>query len=97
MQGMLIITPAREVLRRMHHVEVNLALIVNKTVWTSSFSAQTFLSSEIAGHFIALDRNHQAQVIQRVDNAIHWMNCYLVDRAVCFANTYPPDSDLSVG
>ena len=29
---------------------------------------------------------------RRVDNAIHWINLYLVDRAVRFVNTYPLDS-----
>ena len=36
-------------------------------------------------------------VVQRVDNAIHRTNLYSVDSVVCFANTYPLDSDLSGG
>ena len=39
----------------------------------------------------------QAPVVQRVDNAIHRINRYPVDSVVCFANTYPLDSDLSGG
>ena len=31
------------------------------------------------------------------DNAIHCINHYPVDSLVCFANTYPMDSDLSTG
>ena len=31
------------------------------------------------------------------DNAIHRTNNYPADSAVCFVNTYPPDSELSVG
>ena len=38
-----------------------------------------------------------APVIRRSDDAIHWINLYLVDNAVRFAITYPLDSDLSVG
>ena len=41
--------------------------------------------------------NDQAPVVQRVDNAIHRINHYPVDSVVCFANTYPLDSDLSGG
>ena len=41
--------------------------------------------------------NYLASVVQRVDNAIHRINHYPVDSVVCFANTYPLDSDLSGG
>ena len=40
---------------------------------------------------------HLAPLIRRSDNAIHWINLYLVDNAIRFAITYPLDSDLSVG
>ena len=36
---------------------------------------------------------HLAPVVQMVDNAIHWINHYLLDNAVGFPNTYPLDSD----
>ena len=36
-----------------------------------------------------------APVVQRVDNAIHRINLYLLDGIDCFANTYLPHSDLS--
>ena len=39
--------------------------------------------------------NLQALVIQKVDNAIHWINLNPVDNAVGVNNTYPLDSDLS--
>ena len=39
----------------------------------------------------------QAPVVQKVDNAIHRINHYPLDRAIGFPNTYPWDSDLSVG
>ena len=47
--------------------------------------------------FIAVGNLHQAPVVQRLDNAIHWIKLYPVDNAIRFAITYPPDSDLSVG
>ena len=40
---------------------------------------------------------HQAPIVRRLDNAIHWIKLYPVDNAIRFAITYPPDSDLSVG
>ena len=39
----------------------------------------------------------QAPVVQKVDNAVQWINLYPVDSAVGFPNTYPLDSDLSGG
>ena len=36
-----------------------------------------------------------APVVQKVDNAIHWLTLYPVDKAIGFPNTYPLDSDLS--
>ena len=39
----------------------------------------------------------QAPAVRRVDNAIHQINLYLIDSAVCFVDTYPLDSDLSSG
>ena len=38
-----------------------------------------------------------APVVRKVDNAIHRINHYPVDSVVCFANTYPLDSDLFGG
>ena len=38
-----------------------------------------------------------APVVQRLDNAIHRINHYPADSVVCFAYTYPLDSDLSGG
>ena len=40
---------------------------------------------------------HLGPDFQRVDNAIHWINRYLVHTSVCPVNTYPLDDDLSVG
>ena len=41
--------------------------------------------------------NHQAQVVQTLDNAIHRINHYPVDSIIDFCNTYPLDSDLFGG
>ena len=38
---------------------------------------------------------HLGRVVQKVDNAILWINLYSVDKAIGFLNTYPLDSDLS--
>ena len=38
-----------------------------------------------------------APVVQKVDNAIHWINHYPLDSAIDFAITYPQDTDLSGG
>ena len=43
------------------------------------------------------DINYLALVVQRVNNAIHWINHYPVDSIDYFDNTYPLDSDLSRG
>ena len=42
-------------------------------------------------------QNELGPVVQKVDNAIHWIyNLYPVDRAIVFPNAYPAlDSDLS--
>ena len=42
-------------------------------------------------------RGQLAQVFQKVDNALHWMNLYPLYIAIGFPNTYPLDSDFSVG
>ena len=36
-------------------------------------------------------------IVRRLDNAIHWINLFLVDNTTRFVITYPLDSDLSVG
>ena len=36
----------------------------------------------------------QAQVVLRLDNAIHWIKLSLLDNIIHFAITYPLDSDL---
>ena len=41
--------------------------------------------------------DNTAPVVQKVDNAIHQINHYPLDGGIGFPNTYPWDSDLSVG
>ena len=38
--------------------------------------------------------NEHAPVVQKVNNAIHRTNCYIVDNAIAFHKTYPLDIDL---
>ena len=42
-------------------------------------------------------RIHLAQVVQKLDSAIHRINLYPLDNAIGFPNAYPLDSDLSGG
>ena len=42
-----------------------------------------------------LFHNFLASVVQKVDNAIHWINLYPLDSAIRFPNTHPLDNDLS--
>ena len=48
-------------------------------------------------YFLRSFSTGQAPVVQRMDNAIQWINPYPVNSAVRFANTYLLVSDLSVG
>ena len=38
-----------------------------------------------------------APVVQKVDNAIRWINLYPLDSVISFPNINPLDSDLSSG
>jgi len=40
---------------------------------------------------------HQARVVKKVDDAVHWINHYPADSVVCFVDTYPLNSNLSGG
>ena len=42
-------------------------------------------------------RGQLAPIFQKVNNALHWINLYPVVNAIGFPNTYPMDSDFSVG
>ena len=44
-----------------------------------------------------IDLRGQAQIFQRLDNAINWISHYPVDKCQQNKPRYPPDSDLSGG
>ena len=46
---------------------------------------------------LAFDSIFLAPVVQKMNNAIHWISLYPEDSAIVFPNTYPLDSDLSSG
>ena len=69
---------------------------VVQTVWLASQNAGILTYNELS--FLALTGLIvQAPVVQRLDNAIHQINCYPADK--CYTNKarYPVDSDLFVG
>ena len=81
-------------------------LSAKETKWTSLEvrTHPTFLENLISKYDFGpvklpgLSRNGPlAPVVQRLDNAIHWLNHYPADSMVCFVNTYPLDIDLSRG
>lgn len=52
----------------------------------------------VQGSFETLAKEgHLAPVVRRQDNTIHWINIFLVDKAILFAITYLLDRDLSIG
>ena len=53
-----------------------------------------FHSPEVIVCLFVLRLEHQAPVVLRLDNAIHWIKLSLLDNIICFAITYPLDSDL---
>lgn len=63
------------------------------------FSRESKLSRDllkIYSHAYALSTN-QGPVTQKVDSAIHRVNCYPLESAIGFPNTYPIDCNLSDG
>ena len=85
-----IVTLTNQIRKR---VQGNFVVVIQKHLRKRNI-AQRFVSS------ISLVNIHsqiQSPVVQKVDNAIHWINLYPLDRATGFPNTYPLDSDLSDG
>ena len=39
----------------------------------------------------------QVPVVQKLNNTIHWINLYAVNKTIGFLDSYPMDSDLSGG
>ena len=69
----------------------NLWMLLNK------FTSCCLLVMLVFDMFYASNIKRLGPVVQRLGNAIHRINHYPVDSVVCFANTYPLDSDLSGG
>ena len=67
---------------------------VQKTYYTSLKTnyPSKFALNDALREIVRLD---QAPVVRKVDNAIHRINHYPADGAVCFVNTYLLDSTLS--
>ena len=47
------------------------------------------------GKFSLVEFGNLAPVVEKVDNAVQWINLYPTDIAIGFPNTYPLHSDLS--
>ena len=85
-----IVTLTNQIRKR---VQGNFVVVIQKHLRKRNIT-QRFVSS------ISLVNIHsqiQSPVVQKVDNAIHWINLYPLDRATGFPNTYPLKSDLSHG
>ena len=57
------------------------------------FTKLLVICSIVTGYFI----NELPPVVEKVDNAIHWINLYPVDKVIGFSKKYPLDSDFSGG
>ena len=68
--------------------------LLNVQFWNKLFHLQTGTRNKTVLIFF---RNDLAPVVQRPHSAIHRINHYPADSAVCFVNTYPLDRDLSGG
>ena len=62
-----------------------------------SCSLHCVLEQDQSDFIVIVPHFEHASVVQRTDNAMDRVNHYPVDSIVCFANTYPLDSDLSDG
>ena len=51
----------------------------------------------LATYVLHIRKSNLAQVVQKVDNALRWINLYPVHTTIGSPNTYPLDSDLSDG
>ena len=71
---------------------------VRRTVSDANASLSGFIFCLMMddGHWSPrFDRALQGRVVRKVDNVIHWINLYSVDRVVGFPNIYLQDSNLS--
>ena len=67
--------------------------------WLTNLGVQAgsfhFLSAPLAPNLIGQKFASLAPVVQKVDNAIHWIHHYPADSVVCFVNTYLLNGGLS--
>ena len=49
----------------------------------------------LATYMLYTPNSNLTQVVQKVDNALRWINLYPVHTAIGFPNTYTLDGDLS--
>ena len=68
--------------------------VVRYSVGIVDWTVEEVVSMDSGNEWLS---THQVRVVQKVDNAIHWINHYPLDSAIGFAMTYPLDSDLSGG
>ena len=74
---------------------VKMTEIVSYVTW--NFIMLNNILTSLLYILLNLFRNFLASVVQKVDNAIHWINLYPLDSAIRFPNTHPLDNDLSCG
>ena len=48
----------------------------------------------LATYVLHIRKSNLAQVVQKVDNALRWINLYPVHTTIGFPNTYPLDSRI---
>ena len=66
------------------------AIIVDKLRWEAG-------GLTVSKCTVFLPYSSQGPVVRKVDNAINWINLYLLDSTTGFLNACPQDSDLSGG
>ena len=80
------------------HITIRLVLVTSSLV---AIVSDFFFLDLPPRHGNSPFSNHashqQAPVVQKVDNAIHWINHCPMDNAIAFPNSYTLDSDLSSG
>ena len=85
-----IVTLTNQIRKR---VQGNFVVVIQKHLRKRNIT-QRFVSS------ISLVNIHSqilSPVVQKVDNAIHWINPYPLNGTIDFPNTYPLDGDLFGG
>ena len=80
------------------HITIRLALVTSSLVAIVSDFFFLDLPPWHGNSPFSNHASHQlAPVVQKVDNAAHWINHCPMDNAIIFPNSYPLDNDLSNG